>query len=145
MPANVLYKAGTTVETILSTGLNSLANNARAMSAAITITDTLYIDGELELYISGMGGVPTANTTLNVWFLRQIDATNYEDGDASTTPARNPDAFFPIRAVSTAQRIVRVVTLPPGVFKVLIINAGTGQALAAADNTLKLKPHTVQI
>lgn len=145
MPSNLLYKAGTTVETLLSTGLNSLANNARALSAEITITDTGYTDGELELYISGMGGTPTANTAFTVWLLRQIDGTNYGDGDSSTTPARNPDVFFPIRATSGAQRIIQPVTLPPGKFKALIINDGTGQALASSSNTLKLKAFTVQI
>ena len=133
-----------TNDSVMTTELNSLANNALVASSAITITSTGFLLAEFELYIAGMGGTPTANTSFDLWLLRRPDGTNYEDGGASVTPTRGPDVWFPIRAVSTAQRIVRVCELPPGLFIALIRNGGTGQALAATANTLKVRPYTTQ-
>lgn len=130
------------VSSVLGTELNSLANNAQAISAAYTAGGG-YVMAEVELYVS-YGSAPTASTGCTVWFLRAIDDTNYEDGDASVTPGRLPDAVFPLRAVNTAQRITRRVLIPPGTFKVLLRNDGTGQAMAASSNTLKIKPVTYQ-
>jgi hypothetical protein len=71
--------------------------------------------GEVELVVT-YGVAPTANTGVSVWFLRAIDGTNYEDGSSSVTPARLPDVVFPVRAVTTAQRVTRRVMIPPGTF-----------------------------
>lgn len=143
----------TNTVTLLSTELNSLANNSLAISSvggtsgvfnfAIGGSD---LDGyqelELELVIASMGGTPTAYTGFSVWFLGQVDGTNYEDGSASVEPARGPDCVIPIRPVSTAQRIKRQVAAPRGTVKALIKNNGTGQALASSGNTLKVKAAT---
>lgn len=144
MPSPITLLSGTS-QTILSTELNSLANNARALGSAITLTSADYVRSLVELYISGMGGTPTANTCFRLWLLRTVDATNYEDGDSSTTPLRRADQFFPIRATSGAQRIIQELWLPPGTFKALLLNDATGQALAASSNTVKLLPYTEQI
>lgn len=132
--------------TALDTGLNSLANNGLAVSAAFNNTVGQAGDGynwcDLELVVT-YGVAPTANTGVSVWLLQSQDGTNYEDGDASVTPARAPDAVFPLRSVTTAQRIVvGRVPLPPGLIKVLTKNDGTGQAMAASGNTVKLRPST---
>jgi len=143
MPSTFTNLTGTN-DSVMTTELNSLANNALNISGAITITSSGYLLAEFELYIASMGGVPTANTAFDLWLLRRPDGTNYEDGGASVTPSRSPDLWFPIRAVSTAQRIVKVCELPPGLWKALIRNNGTGQALAASGNTLKCRPFTTQ-
>ena len=132
---------------LLTTGLNSLANNSLAVSAAFDNTIGQAGDGyilcDLELVVQ-YGTAPTANTGVSVWFLTSQDGTNYEDGDASTTPARMPDCVFPLRAVTTAQRIIRRCLLPYGLMKALAKNDGTGQAMAASANTLKIRPVTVE-
>ena len=134
-----------TSDTALTTELNSLANNARAAKAsALTLTSAGYLLGECELKVT-FGTAPTANTGISCWFCREIDGTNYEDGfDASLTPARAPDVVFPIRAVTTAQRIIVPCIIPPGGFYPMILNDGTGQAFAASANTLKIRPVTLQ-
>lgn len=132
--------SGTLVE-ILTTGLNSLSSTGRAISAAINNTDASP-EAELELYIASFSGTPTANTCYLIYLLRQVDGTNYEDGDGSTTPARTPDAFFTVRASASAQRLATTVSLPPGTFKVLIVADTIGVAMAASGNTLKMKPFT---
>lgn len=131
--------------TLLSTALNSLANNARALSAAFDDTIGQAGDGytlcDVELVVT-YGSAPTVPSGCSMWFLGSQDGTNYEDGDASTTPGRLPDVVFPLRAVTTAQRIIRRVWLPWGLTKALLINDGTGQAMAASGNTLKIRPVT---
>ena len=120
-----------TLQTLLTTELNSLANNASVLSSVagvsgvITLTSTGYPQGLAELVVT-FGTAPTANATINVWFLTDIDGTNFEDGSASVIPTRNPDVIFPVRAVTTAQRISKLCKLPATTFKVLAQNNGTG-------------------
>lgn len=128
---------------LLSTELDSLANNSNALaSSAVTLTSAGFLDGEAELVFQ-FPTSPTANTALLVWLLREIDGTNYENGDASVTPTRNPDIKFTVRAVTTAQRIIiPVYDIPTGPIKALLRNSGTGQALASSGNTLTIRPFT---
>lgn len=137
---NVTNTRGTNTN-VLTTELNSLANNSNALGSTITLSNTGFRFGELELLVT-FGVAPTANTAVTVWLLREVDGTNFEDGGASVTPTRLPDAVFPLRAVTTAQRIIVPVDLPPGNFKALLRNDGTGQAMAASGNTLRLRPLT---
>ena len=133
-----------TITTVLSAGLNSLANNSNLLSSAITLTtgEPGYRFGEWELYIASSAAAMTANTAFVGWIIQALDGTNDEDGGTSVTPARTPDLIFPVRAVSTAQRITWQSDLPTGSFKVLLRNDGTGQAIASSANTLKVRPKT---
>jgi len=138
---NILNTRGT-LDSALTTELNSLANNALAVKAsALSVTSTGYVMCEVELVVT-YGTAPTANSAVVVWFLREVDGTNYEDGSASIIPLRAPDAIFPLRAVTTAQRIIVDAFLPPGNFKPLVYNNATGQSMAASANTLKIRPYT---
>jgi hypothetical protein len=134
--------------TLLSTGLNSLANNSLAISSAFDNTQSQTGDGytlcDVELVTASIGSAFTAGTGFTLWFLGCQDGTNYEDGDASTTPAKLPACVFPVRAVTGAQRIIRRILLPWGLMKALLKNDGTGQALASSGNTLKIRPVTRQ-
>jgi hypothetical protein len=133
-----------TTDTLLSTELNSLANNTNAIkSSSVTLSTESYVLADVELRVQ-FGGTPTANTAISVWFLREIDGTNYEDGSGSITPARNPDVVIPVRATSNAQRIIKSCVLPSGTFIPLVRNDGTGQAFSSSGNTLKVKPITLQ-
>lgn len=135
-----------TIVSVMTTELNSIANNASAISGAMGADATdanLY--GDFELVVT-YGTNPTVDTTIDLYLARSADGTNYEDGSASVRP--NPNAFagsFPVRAVTTAQRIVvRDVPLPPGLWKAIITNNATGQTFAASGNTLKVRPHNLQ-
>jgi hypothetical protein len=133
-----------TADTLLSTELNSIANNTNAIkSSSVTLTTQSYVLAEVELRVQ-FGGTPTANTSVSVWFLREVDGTNFEDGSGSITPARNPDVVIPVRATSNVQRIIKSCILPAGSFIPLIRNDGTGQSFAASGNTLKVRPLTLQ-
>jgi hypothetical protein len=141
--ATVKNIAGT-ITTVLSTGLNSLANNSNVISSAITLStgEPGYRWGEWELYIASSAAAMTANTAFSGWIIQALDGTNDEDGGTSVTPARTPDIVFPVRAVSTAQRMTTFSQLPTGSFKLLLRNDGTGQTIASSGNTLKVRPMT---
>ena len=138
-----------TIQTVLTTELNSLANNALVVSSVagasgvITLTSTGYPMALCELVVT-YGTAPTANSTVQIWFLTDADGTNFEDGSSSITPTRNPDVIFALRAVTTAQRVSKMCKLPPTTFKVLAYNNGTGQSMAASGNTVKILPITYQ-
>jgi hypothetical protein len=139
-----------TATTLLSTELNSLANgsNSSAGTARNNVQATANFNGytraKIELYLAAYSGTPSANTSVNVWFLRTVDGTNYEDGSSSVTPARNPDVVMPVNATASGpQRIVRECFLPVGLFQPIAKNV-IGIALAASGNTLKILPNTDQ-
>lgn len=142
------YAVGT-IATLMSTELNSLADSTNALaSAAYNNTQgggggDGYAEGLLELVVT-FGTSPATTGAVSVWFLAQPDGTNYEDGGSSVTPARVPDLQFPLRAVTTGQRITRRTLLPPGNFKPLVRNDSTGQSFAGSGNTLKVLPFTPQ-
>jgi hypothetical protein len=133
-----------TIASVLTTELNSMANNALVLSSAVSLSETGYLECDVEVYCT-FGVAPTSNTGFSIWFLKVIDGTNYEDGGTSVTPGRAPDIVIPVRAVTTAQRIINFGFLPPGNFKVLIKNDATGQALASSGNTLKIIPRTYTV
>ena len=140
MPTNFLQVRGS-AQNALTTELNSLANNSLAIGSTITATSSGMLMAEFELLVT-YGTAPTAGTSVLVWLLREIDGTNFEDGGSSVQPLRLFDASFPLRAVTGAQRISRVVRMPPGNFKALLKNDGTGQSMAASGNILSFRPFT---
>lgn len=141
--AEIKYKAGT-LATVMTTALDALANAARAITAAIDNTVALDFWDDLELVVT-YGTAPSAGATVEVYLVESVDGTSYGDGDASIAPpATALVGVFPIRAVTTAQRVhVRAVMMPPLNFKYVVTNKA-GQAMAATGNTLKRLPYKVQ-
>ncbi len=135
------YLSGT-ISTVLDTSLIDLASNALVVSSAFDNSSNLHLWAEVEISAT-FATTPVVNSGVSVWFLRNLDGTNYEDGDTSITPARAPDLVLPVRAVSTQQRVTRRCAIPPGTFKILLKNE-TGVALSASGHTLKLITLTYQ-
>ena len=132
--------------TALSTGLNSLADGANAISAAIVNTDgdTLM---DLELTVATQGSARAADALVEVYALASIDGgTTYCYGDASTDPPKTALlCTFDLDAVTTARvSVLTNLPAPPDYFKLLLINE-TGRALAASGNTLKYVLHSMQV
>jgi hypothetical protein len=139
--ATTVTQLSGSIATLLSTEMNSQANNALVLGSAYSSSGN-YLMAELQIDVT-FGSAPTANTGLSVWLLRAIDATNYETGGTSATPTRAPDAVFPLAAVTTQQLITLRVPIPPGTFKPLLKNDGSGQAFPASGSTLKILPLTL--
>lgn len=130
----VKWSTPAAIASLITTGLNSLANGARATATATTGNREQYADFEL---VCTFGSAPAADSPVYLYFLKRIDGTNYEDGSTSLTPSAAPDVIFTVRAVTSAQREIRArIVLPNGDFQVLLVNA-SGQAMAASGNTLK--------
>jgi len=139
--STIKYGAYGTIATALSTELNSLANNARAISAAITGGQELWDD--LELAVT-YGTAPTAGSVVEIYLIPSVDGTNYVDGDATIVPPFSYlVGYFPLRAVTSAQRIgLRGVVLTPGLWKYLVSNLA-GQSMAATGNTMKRRMYAM--
>lgn len=148
--------------TLMTTELNSLVSSSATTAAISTVGGTSgvfnntvaggsmdgYLSARVELNLAAPAGTLTANTAANVWFLQSVDGTNFEDGGNVVIPARAPDVVFPVRAVSTAQRLIRAALLPPGNWPVLIQN-NTGQTWSTGSSggtssTLKVLPSTYE-
>jgi hypothetical protein len=141
--AEVKYKAGSPAA-VMTTELDGLANNARAISGAVDNTADLDFWDDVELVVT-YGTAPSAGGTVELYLVESVDGTNYGDGGSGVAPpATTLVGVFPLRAVTTAQRImVRGVMIPPLNFKYVAVNKA-GQATAASGNTLKRLPYKVQ-
>ena len=128
------------IATLSSTGLNSLASGSLVVASAYS-SGGGYLLAEVELVVT-FGTNPSANSGVSIWWLMAPDATNYEDGGTSLTPARAPDVFLPVRAVTTLQRITVRCSIPPGTFTPLIKNDNTSQSFASSANSVKILPYT---
>lgn len=127
------------VDTWISNNTN-VTSGSRILSAAITLTNANYTRADCELNVPSWSTTVTANTAVVVWLIRQVDSSNYEDGDSSNDPARIPDIVFPLRNVSTAQRVVIPnIELPRGLFKALAKNDGTGATMNGATTVWTIK------
>jgi hypothetical protein len=141
-----------TLDTILDTGLNSLASGSAALTAAIDNSSAggntpQSLWDELELVVT-YGSAPAAGKYVDIYRIQALDSTpNYADGSSGASPVVNPAHYvgsFPLRAVTTAQRITITVPLrPSATFKYQLVNSA-GQAMAASGNTLKRRPYRLQ-
>lgn len=146
--ATIRWKASaraTNPATVLSTGLDALANNAGALSAAESNDAAaeldLYADAEL---VVTFGTAPTENSLVELYIVRTVDGTNYEDNGTEGRPADGYVGGFILDNVTTAQRIMlRGIRLPPRDFKIYALNK-SGQAFPASGSTIKLYYYTEQ-
>lgn len=137
-----------TIVTVTIT-LDSLANNARAISSALGADapaggSEAHLLSDWELVVDYATN-PTVNTTIDLYLVRAIDGTNYINGDATDAPA--PQTYvgsFTVRATTNPMRLgLYAVPLPPGLFKAVVLNNATGQAFSTGC-TLKYRPYGVR-
>lgn len=115
--------------------LKALASAGQKCGNEIDNTTALYMNIDWELYVRGASAF-TAGTTVDLYLVPAIDGTNYTDGadDSTAPPSSTYHCSFPLRAVSTQQRIsVTGRMIGPGKYKPVVINNG-GQAFTNTDN-----------
>lgn len=147
MATSFRYEPGA-IQSLLTTELNSLANTNAAIASAYdnSAAGNQFFWADFELVVT-YGTAPSAGATVDIYLLEAPDGTNYADGTSGASPvvvSTHYAGSFPLRAVTTLQRIViRGVPLTPIPFKAQLVN-GSGQAMAASGNTLKMLPYRDQ-
>ena len=146
MSSSILWSAPGSAATLLSTELDSLASNARAIaSSAIDNEAGRQTYGEMELSLT-FAGSPAAGGYVALYLVPSLDGSNFADGSAGVPPAAPLLAgVFPVRSVNTAQRLhLRGVPLPPLKFKALLENK-TDQAFASSGNTIRMRSYSDEV
>ena len=134
------WTAYDSIQSYLTTELNTLANDALVLGAAINFTSAgsdrkLFLD--VEVYLNTVDLSTQTNPALYIWLLRRTDGTNFEDGNSSVTPQRSPDKIIALREFNGVQRVQATSLLTtPDQGKILIKNE-TGAAFNGSSNTLK--------
>lgn len=112
----------------------NLANDGQKCSSEYDNTSNLYQYMDLMQLCRGASAF-SAGGYVEVYLLTAIDGSTYQDGadDSTAPPASALVHVFPLRAVSTQQRIEKTnIWIPPTKFKLVIINKG-GQAFTNTD------------
>lgn len=141
-----LWKAPSSVVSLLSTELNSLANNAASAASSVIANQTnLDVYADFWLHLATL--TPTAPNYITIYVLEAIDGSTYPA--ATGTILRNqPEhvlcTFALDPAVGAQDCVVRNVLLPPASFKVVLDNQA-GPALNAAGNTLKMITYNMNL
>lgn len=146
--ADLKLKAGVTATDALTTGLDSLANGARAISAAIDNSTNLDMFMDLQLKVKYTTTAPAAGViTAEVYLIPSVDGTNYGEGGTGLTPqASRLVATFESRngSTSTFEYLNSLgIPIPIGSFKLLLVNK-SGYAYASADNLLTYRTYKLQ-
>jgi len=133
------YKAAAT--TYLSTELNSLADGANKLGAAIDNSSNKYLFHDIEIYLASAAFTGT-DAHIKIYLLPSVDGTYYADGSDSVDPVDTNAVYVgAVRAATSEQYItIRDVALPNGLFKYLFMSEAN-VTLAATLNTMKYRPH----
>ena len=140
-----IWSAYAGIQTYLSTGLNSLANDANKLGTAISNGTNRSLFCDWEFVLASVDLSSQTNPAIYLYLLKRVDGANYEDGSDSVDPAKPPVKIISLREFNGAQRVITEVPMiiPPGDFKVLLKNKG-GAAFAASGNTLKYNIHSLE-
>jgi len=135
-----LWTAEDTIETWLSTELNSLADATNSATSSAKSNDASSTERRLyanvEIYIATQGSARAGDANVSLYIIPEVDDANY--GDAANYQNYYAGSISLDAATTARYNILRNVLLPPSDFKVMLRN-DTGQALAASANTVKAK------
>jgi hypothetical protein len=146
--AVVKWEAAPSAVTILSTEMNSLANNTpTAASSEYDNSSNLNVYAWFELaatFAVSPNGVPPM---VDLYMTRALDGTNHETGLAASGGANQQHLYlgsFQVLGNTGAQRItLGPVLLPPSKLKFYIDNR-SGQAMTSSGHTLKMYPANLE-
>ena len=144
--ASFTYDITTSLTTLFSTDLNTLATTVRVLSAAFDNSSNLDLFGDVELYIPTLAAAPADGDKIaTLWLLPAVDGTNHLTNSTSYDPAgRHLAGIFTAAGVATAQRMaIKGISLPPSLMKFVIQN-NDGTSWAATLNTVKIQPYCIK-
>ena len=151
MATEFKWKApGETIQTYLSTELDSLANSTSdttgfsPLGVELPNETDLYYFINLTLELAAQGAARSAGASVEIWISYALDGADY--GDASNAAfVTGLLCTFQLDAATTARQLPPIVNiaLAPLDSKLYVRNR-TGQAFAASGNTLKYRRHNAQ-
>jgi len=133
------------IQTMLSTELNSLANNAGAIGAEYDNSSNLFDEAYFRLSVT-FGSNPTAGSTIDLFLLAALDGTNYTDYTAGASGYAPGPAFlgsFVLQAKTTIHRIDLGTgvngpfRIPPTKIKLFALNK-SGVAFPASGSLIQM-------
>lgn len=130
--------------TLLSTGLNALAN-ATNSAASASHDNRTNLDPWGDFFIDiGAQTSRTGTPTLELYILRSLDDTLFETLDPAVNEKVHGTRVLALPLSTAAYRIfIYECPIPPGLFQVYLRNL-TSQALAATLNTVKMRTRSLQ-
>ena len=146
---SIKYESGT-IQTIADTELNSLADATGVVAKEYdnSLTANLYMRALFQLDVT-FGTAPNDGDTVDLYLVKPLDGTNYEDGSATVQKESTFIGSFVVRNV-TSQQIITLrgiqgewTEIPPTKIKAIIFN-GSGQAFPATGTTVKMLPYRFQ-
>lgn len=136
------HKAYTGATSVLTTGLNSLANQAMSAVGA-TFDNHIILDMlcDIQVTIAAQGAARAFGATVEVYILYSFDGVTFN----SLVRGISAIAAMIYLDPSTTARVRTVTDVPlcPGYMRFALLN-NTGQALAAAGNIVSVDPHSVR-
>lgn len=154
MATNFLWGTVGTVINLLTTELNSLANNAgTAYGPEVGVANDAQL-GMLHLHLASNSSAFTVSSYLSVFFVPSITTASgatYPTYTSGTTPALSQSNYLvgniainpKTQAANVVDEVLPGVIIPAGFFKCIVINS-SGVALPASGNTLDVYPTPTQ-
>lgn len=121
----------------LTTDLNALANDGSFLGAAINNITNRDMMLKVQIQLASVNLSAQTGPAVRVRLIESIDGgTVYEDDDSTAY-----SITLPVAATSAAHVRIGDLMIPPGYFKLAVVN-NTGAAFAATGNVLSYAPYT---
>lgn len=121
----------------LTTDLNALANDGSFLGAAINNITNRDMMLKVQIQLASVDLSAQTGPAVRVRLIESIDGgTVYEDDDSTAY-----SITLPVAATSAAHVRIGDLMIPPGYFKLAVVN-NTGAAFAATGNVLSYAPYT---
>ena len=121
----------------LTTDLNSLANAGVVLGAAINNSSNRDMMLKIQIQLASVDLSAQTGPAVRIRLIESIDGgTVYEDNDSTAY-----SITLPVAATSAAHVRIGDLMIPPGYFKLAVVNE-TGAAFAASGNVLSYAPYT---
>lgn len=134
--ATIKFKAVSTEANLLTTELDSLANNTLCTVGAEYSAANNELFCNLKLIVAAQGSARSAGASIYVWL---VPESNGDYSDVTEQCLGAPNHIFSLDASTTARTlVVSNILLPNSTFKPILKNS-TGQALASSGNSLEIE------
>ena len=123
----------------LTTELNSLANAGVVLGAAINNGTNRHMFAKIQITLASVDLSAKTSPGVRIRLIESIDGgTGYEDNDAKAY-----SITLPIAATNATHTRIGDVAIPPGHFKLAVVNE-TGADFGATGNVLSYATYTVE-